>query len=181
MTTNIASSDAAMDICSSPNGVSVDARPPTASFCAAANSEGHGAVEAGRRSGAATRLDYGGVQATTGDGGTRSSSVEGAVATVKDKQVTSGGFKPQEGTKEVNKEAGGVVAEGAIDVDTSEWTLDDWLKDDSAIHNATLTHLPSFGETVRCKLSTRDRFQRALASYCIVRLRERSGILAQSH
>ena len=51
MTTNIASSDAAMDICSSPNGVSVDARPPTASFCAAANSEGHGAVEAGRRSG----------------------------------------------------------------------------------------------------------------------------------
>ena len=68
------------------------------------------------------------------------------------------GFKPQEGTKEVNKEAGGgVVAEGTIDVDTSEWTLDDWLKD--AIHNATLTH-PSFvrRETVRCKLSTRDRF-----------------------
>ena len=34
MTTNIASSDAAMDICSSPNGVSVDASPPTGSCSA---------------------------------------------------------------------------------------------------------------------------------------------------
>ena len=66
MTTTTASSDAAMDICSSPN-VPVDARPPTASFCAAANSEGHGAVEAGRRSGAATRLDYDGVQVLRAD------------------------------------------------------------------------------------------------------------------
>ena len=149
-----------MDICSSPNGVPVEARPPTASFCAAANSEGHGAVEAGRRAGAAARLDYEGVQVTTGDDDTRLSSVEGVVTAAKDKQVALDGFKPQEGTKEVNKEAGGgVVAEGTIDVDTSEWTLDDWLKDDSAIHNATLTH-PSFvrRETVRCKLSTRDRF-----------------------
>ena len=42
MTTTHASSDAAMDICLSPEGVSNDARPPAASNDAAAKSEGTG-------------------------------------------------------------------------------------------------------------------------------------------
>ena len=76
-----------------------------------------GAVEAGRRSGAAARLDYDGVQVTAGDGGTRTSSVEGVLTTDKDKQESLCGFKPQEGFKEVNQEAsGGVVGENTIEV-----------------------------------------------------------------
>ena len=31
--------------------------------------------------------------------------------------------------------SGGVVSEGTVEVDTSDWTLDDWLKDDSATRN----------------------------------------------
>ena len=105
MTANIASSNAAMDVCSSPEDRSYDARPPAAEKSAAAHFEGGGGVEAGKRTGAATRLDYSDVSVTAGDGGTRPPQVEGVVTTDKIKQVTLEGFRPQEGTKEVNKEA----------------------------------------------------------------------------
>ena len=107
MTTNTAPMDAAMDLCLSPDDRSNDARPPAAENSAAALFEGGGEVGEGRRSGAATRLNYEDVTVTAQDQGTRPVHVEGAVASTRPKQVTFAGFMPQMGTKDKNKLQGG--------------------------------------------------------------------------
>ena len=125
-----AQTDAAMDLCLSPDDRSHDARPPAAENSAAACFEGGGDVGEGRRTGAATRLDYGDVTETAQDQDSRPVQVEGVDVSNKPKQVTFAGFMPQMGTKDKNKEDnGGVAVEVPIEIDTSEWALEDWLKD----------------------------------------------------
>ena len=92
-----------MDLCLSPDDRSSDARPPAAEKSAAAYFEGGGEVGDGRRSGAATRLNYEEVTVTAQDQGTCPVQVEGADPSTKPKQVTFAGFMPQMGTKGKDK------------------------------------------------------------------------------
>ena len=131
-----------MDLCLSPDDRSRDARPPAAENSAAACFEGDGEAGECRRSGAATRLNYNDVTETAQDQGSRPVQVEGVAPSNKPKKVTFPGFMPQMGTKDKDKEGvGGVTVEVPIVIDTSEWTLDDWLKDISR----TMSSASKFG------------------------------------
>ena len=122
MPTITAPSNAAMDVCSSPSVGSNDARPPAAENQAAAFSEGGVGVEGSRRSSAAIRLDYDNVTVTTGDQGTCPVPVEGAVVTSWPADATDLQDMPQ-----MAKDKDDKVIDASIEVDTSEWTLEDWL------------------------------------------------------
>ena len=92
MPANTAQTDAAMDLCLSPDDRSNDARPPAAENSAAACFEGGGEVGDGRRSGAATRLNYEDVTETAQDQGSCPVQVEGADSSSRPKQVSFAGF-----------------------------------------------------------------------------------------
>ena len=74
-----------MDVCQSPEDRSYEARPPAAEFSAAAISEGDGDVGGGKRSSAATRLNYEDITVTAQGQGTCPVPVEGADSSIKSK------------------------------------------------------------------------------------------------
>lgn len=119
-----------MDICSSPEGVSASARPPPAQNDAEAGPKESARVGAARRVGAAARLALEGIDMTAQVPGTLPEPVEGVVPSVDGGSLASAQNEPHGGN--LNKKAQQIGAEGGtvgVEVDVSEWTIEDWLKD----------------------------------------------------
>ena len=119
-----------MDICSSPGGVSASAHPPPAQNDAEAMPKEAARVGPARRTGAAARLDLGDITESAQALGTSSVSMEGVFPSTDGNGLASAQIEPQGGNlvKESQKSGTRVESTG-VEVDVSDWTIEDWLRD----------------------------------------------------
>ena len=152
-----------------PNGVSSAARPVDHHTSASAQNGEAGSLESGRRSGAATRLNMDDVVMTASSEATFPPGLAGAAAPPGDGSVAFDGFPAQNRPEQASdNNISSKDDEGAkIEVDVSEWSLDEWLADhrgledpEKIIDKETLTYSPMEGcvRDARVILSPRSRW-----------------------
>ena len=141
------------------NGVSSTARPVSSQTSASAQNGETGSFEPSKRSGAAVRLNMDDVVMTSSSDASFPPGLEGAAVPPSGGSVALEGFPaqnlPELAPGDTNMDKNGDDAK--IEVDVSEWTMDEWLTDhrgledpENIVDTATMTYVWARACAARC-------------------------------